>query len=471
MKKTLLFFLVIIPLTAHSQALDSFLADTSLAHASYSLYIADAGSGEAVLDVNSARSLSPASVLKVVTSAVALELLGPYHTFTTKLGYTGKLSRSGKLDGDIVIIGGGDPAMASPRFSLTYGDFPYRWVDEIKNAGIKKVKGRVITDDSYYDYLPVPSRWTWEDIGNYYGAGVYGASIFDNTYEITFNTLGKKPVITGRYPEECNYNLENYLTAEGTADLGYVFSAPYSTTGWIAGTIPAKRENFVLSASIPDPPFLFARIMDEKIRDAGIEIAGKPTTVRIEKSRTVYDYTTISEYISPILSEIMEVLNHESVNLYAETLVKELGKKYRSTGSAENGIKVIKAYLDSLGIDGMFIVDGSGLSPANSISAYGLASLLIHMKKDGKYFEYYLNSLPDAGREGTLKNYFKDEVFADCLKAKSGSMTRVRSYAGYFTSRSGREMVFAFIANDFSGPSANIVRHYEEILKETILQK
>lgn len=471
MKNSLLFLILFIPFTAQSQALDRFLADTSLAHASYSLYIADAASDQPVLDVNSAKSLTPASVLKLVTSAVALELLGPSHTFTTTLGYTGTLRKSGKLDGDIVIIGGGDPALASPRFSLTYGDFPYRWVDEIKNAGIKKVTGRVITDDSYYDYLPVPSRWLWEDIGNYYGAGVYGASIFDNTYEITFNTFGTKPVITGLNPEECDYNLENYLVAEGSTDHGYVFSAPYSNSGWMSGTVPVRQEDFVLSASIPDPPLLFAGIMDEQVRNAGIDIAGKPTTVRIEKSGPVYGYTPISEYISPMLSEILVVLNHESVNLYAETYLKELGKKFWRTGSTENGLKVINTYLDSLGINGMFIVDGSGLSPTNSINTRGLASLLIHMKKDCKYFGDYLNSLPEAGREGTLKNYFKDEVFTDCLKAKSGSMTRVRSYAGYFTTRSGKEMVFAFIANDFSGPPANIVRHYEEILKETILQK
>lgn len=473
MRKNLILFLLLLPAVTYSQALEKFISDPALRHASYSLYIADAVSEEAVLDVNSARSLTPASILKLVTSAAALELLGPGHTFTTSLGYTGTLSRSGKLKGDILIKGGGDPAMASPHFDLFYSDFPSRWVDRIKNAGIKKVKGRVITDDSYYDYLPVPPRWTWEDIGNYYGAGVYGASVFDNAYDIHFKTFekGTKPEITGFTPDECLYNLENYLTAEGSADRGYVFFSPYSTSGWMAGTIPEKQEDFVLGASIPDPPLLFAKIMDANIRKAGIVIEGKPTTVRIEKSKTSFQYTAIDEYISPILSEILEVLNHESVNLYAETLVKELGKKFGRSGSTENGIKVINAYLDSLGLEGMFIVDGSGLAPANSISTRGLVSLLLHMKKNGRYFDDFLNSLPEAGKEGTLKNYFRDEVFTDRLKAKSGSMTRVRSYAGYFTTSSGREMVFAIITNDFSGASANIVRHYEEILKEIILQK
>lgn len=471
MRKALLIILILLPFKASPQALESFLADTALIHASYSLYIADAATGEAIMNINGGKSLKPASVLKLVTSAAAIELLGPYHTFTTTLGYTGELSKAGKISGDIIIKGGGDPVFASPNFPLDYGDFPYRWVDEMKTLGIKKISGRIITDDSYYDYQPLPRGWIWEDVGNYYGAGVYGASIFDNAYDIYFTTSasGTKPRITGILPEDFRFDLENYLISEGSTDNGYVFAAPYSNNGWIDGTIPVNRTDFVLSASIPDPPMLFATIMDHEIREAGIDVQGKPTTVRIEKSQPVFNYTPIAEYISPMLYEIIEVLNHESVNLYAETFVKELGKKYFGMGSARDGLKVINSFLDTLGIKGMFLADGSGLSPVNSINSEGLARLLRHMKNNGRHFDYYLTSLPDAGKEGTLKNWFKDPVFDGCLKAKSGSMARVRSYAGYFTAASGREMVFSFICNDFTGSSRNIVTHYEQILKETIL--
>lgn len=464
------FFLFLTHLVAVPQAVPGFLSDTALVHASYSLYIADAGTGSAVLNINEGKNLTPASVLKLVTSAAALELLGPYHTFITTLGYTGKLNKSGKLDGDIIIKGGGDPAFASPYFMENYSDFPSRWVDEMKNLGIKKISGRIITDDSYYDYQPVPRGWIWEDPGNYYGAGVYGASIFDNSYDIYFNTsaTGTKPVLTAFVPEECNYDLENYLVADGSTDQGYVFAAPYSTKGWIAGSIPVNQTDFVLSASIPDPPLIFSRIMDREIREAGITIEGKPSTVRIEES-SLPDYKYIAEYVSPLMADIIEILNHESVNLYAEHLVKELGKKFTGTGSAINGLKVINSFLDTIGVKGMFIVDGSGLSPVNSINSEALAGLLLHMKNKGKHFDYYLRSLPDAGKEGTLKYWFKDPVFDGCLKAKSGSMTRVRSYAGYFTAKSGREMVFSFMCNDFSGSSRNIAAHYEQILKEVIL--
>lgn len=457
-------------LAAFPQAVENFLSDTSLLHASYSLCISDSRTGVNVMNINAGKSLAPASVLKLVTSAAAIELLGPYHTFTTTLGYTGTLTKSGRLEGDIVIKGGGDPAFASPYFALNYGDFPFRWVDEMKVLGIKKITGGIITDDSYYDYQPLPRGWIWEDLGNYYGAGVYGASIYDNTCDIYFNTSvkGTKPELTAIMPEECNSDLRNYLVAEGLTDRGYVFASPYSTSGWIAGTIPVNTTDFVLSASIPDPPLIFSKVMDREIREAGIEIGGKPSTVRIE-GKPIPGYTFIADYVSPCLYEIIEVLNHESVNLYAEHLVKEMGKKYFAAGTAKDGLQVINSFLDTIGIKGMFIVDGSGLSPVNSINSDGLVRLLLHMKNQGRHFDYYLSSLPDAGKEGTLKNWFKDPVFDGCLKAKSGSMTRVRSYAGYFTAKSGREMAFAFMCNDFTGSSGNIAAHYEKILKEAIL--
>ncbi len=473
MRKLLLILLLFLTYPAFPQATERFLSDTALAHASFSMYVADAISEETILDLNSGKSLTPASVLKLVTSAAALELLGPGYKFTTKIGYTGTITRGGKLNGNIIIKGGGDPAFASLNFPEYYGEFPGKWTEKIISMGIKKIKGRVITDDSYYDYLPVPSKWLWEDAGNYYGAGVYGASVYDNAYDIHFRTFTDSTIITGFVPEECRFEFTNRLRAAGTTDQGYVFTAPYSRNGWIAGSIPPDRNDFVLGASITDPPLLLSKIIDGKLGEKGIGISDDPSTVRIQDQIPVTTFTTIAEIVSPPLTEILEILNHESVNLYAEHLVKELGKQFKGTGSTAAGIDVIKCFLDSTGVagEGMFIVDGSGLSPLNSINAKGLSALLIHMKKHGKYSEHYLNSLPDAGKEGTLKNYFKGDIFNNCLKAKSGSMTRVRSYAGYFTTRSGREMVFAFITNDFTGSAVNVVTHYERILEEIILTK
>lgn len=452
---------------------ETFHGDLSLANASVSLCVADAEKGNVVIDYNSGISLAPASVLKVITSAAALELLGPEYTFKTRIGYTGTLNkRWGRLKGNIIIIGGGDPALGSKYFPDHYRDFIPGWVEEIKKLGIKRIKGKVITDDSYFDFIPDPGKWLWEDTGNYYGAGAYGLSVFDNTYEIHFTTFSDStlPVIKRFIPVECTTNLTNLLIAKDTSDAAYIYASPYSTTGYIAGTIPVNQLDYVLKASITDPPLLLARMVTDKLKTAGIKISGTPATVRTEKNYKAEKFIPVSEISSPGLAEIIEVLNHESVNLFAEHLIKELGKKFKNDGSTASGAKVIMEFLKNSGIDtnGMFIEDGSGMSPLNAINTRELVRLLVYMKNNGKHFPEYFSSLPDAGKEGTLKDIFKDPVFDSRLKAKSGSMTRVRSYAGYFTTKSGKEMVFSIIINNFSGPSKNIVSEIEDNIRDLI---
>lgn len=449
-------------------------ADSALTHASVSLCVANANTGELMIDYNSVISLTPASVLKVITSAAALEMLGPDYTFKTTVGYTGKINkRFGTLRGNIILHGGGDPALGSQYFSDHYGDFVNSWISEIKKLGIKRIKGKIITDDSYYDYFPVPSKWLWEDEGNYYGAGAYGLSVYDNSYDVHFQTFyeGAPAIIKDVIPEECRIQLSNFLISAGNTDEGYLYSAPYSTTGWVAGKIPINQKDFILKASINDPPLLLAKVVTKKLKSSKVNVTGAPSTFRSDHKFQNEKVNPVTETISPSLAEIVSVLNHESVNLFAEHLIKELGKKFKNNGSTASGSEVITEFLLNSGIDinGLFIEDGSGLSPINAINTRELVRLLVFMKTKGKYFNEFYASLPDAGKNGTLKNYFKDPVFDSHLKAKSGSMTRVRSFAGYFTTKSGKEMVFSIIINNYSGPLKVITSGIEENIKDLIL--
>ncbi len=282
-----------------------------------------------------------------------------------------------------------------------------------------------------------------------------------------------EPVITKIVPDECRAELSNWLIASGTTDEGYVFSAPYSTTGWITGTIPSGMEDFILNASITDPPLLIAKMLNKKLIEEGITISEEPSTFRSKKNFISEDFIEITETVSPPLVDIIEVINHESVNLFAEHLIKELGKTYNNEGSTAAGLAVVNNFLNKAAInnEGVFMEDGSGLSPLNAINTRALVSLLGYMKRESRYFTGYYSSLPEAGSEGTLKYYFRDDVFNSSLRAKSGSMTRVRSYSGYFTTISGKELIFSIIINNYSGSSKNIVSGIEGILKEFILYK
>ena len=332
----------------------------------------------------------------------------------------------------------------------------------------------VITDDSYYDFLPAPAKWQWEDLGNYYGAGVYGLSVFDNTMEIHLQTSADSSpvVVTGIKPEGYKYQFENRLFAHGSSDEGYVFAAPYSNYGWMAGNVPADQEDFILKASIADPPLFFAGLINDRLRSEGIKIKQAPSTSRLRgDARDVI--TVTSEIRSPVLSEIIKVMNHESVNLYAETLLKELGKRYRNNGTTASGADVVREFLLNADVpsDGMFIEDGSGLSTGNAINSEALTCFLAYMKNKGKYFTAYFESLPEAGKEGTLKSHFSDPVFDGKMNAKSGSMERVRCYAGYITTNSHRNVVFSILVNNYTGHSQRIISEIENILREIILYK
>jgi serine-type D-Ala-D-Ala carboxypeptidase/endopeptidase (penicillin-binding protein 4) len=461
-------------LQAQEKSLKSLLSDSTMRHGSISFCILDGGCGKTVFEYNPDKSLIPASIMKLLTSAAALELLGPDHTFKTKIGYSGSLVKgSGLLDGDIIITGGGDPTLGSSRFPAYYNDFISGWIKEIKNARIRKVTGRVISDDSYFDYMPVPAKWLWEDAGNYYGAGAYGLSVYDNTYEIHFKTSADstRQVITGISPPECSFQFMNWMVAAGTSDEGYVFAAPYSTNGWLSGSLPASPDDYILKASIADPPMIMARILDQKLKESGIKIKGSPTTVRLMQKGVSGKVTQIAEVSSPPLKEIIASLNHESVNLYAEHLVKELGREMLQSGTTASGIEVVRQFLAGAGINtgGLFIEDGSGLSPLDAIDAGSMTQLLFYMKSKSKNFKVFLESLPAAGNEGSLKNNFKNPAFEGRLYAKSGSMTRVRSYAGYLKAASGKDLIFCIIVNNFEGSSSEIITRIEEILKETIL--
>ena len=452
------------------------LSDSAMTNSSLSFCVLNLSNAETVTEFNSEKSLIPGSVLKLFTSAAALGLLEPEYRFTTKIGYTGNLNKKdGRLDGNIIISGSGDPALGSEYFYDHYRNFLSDWVTEIKKLGIKKISGRIITDDSRYDYQPVPAKWLWEDAGNYYGAGTYGLSLFDNTIEIHFRTSGEGsiPVITRFSPGVCRFEISNNLTASGNTDKGYVFRAPYSNYGWIEGTIPVNRDDFVLKASVSDPPLLLAKIIDNMLDSMGVDVSDDPSTIRIESGLTAEKVTGIAEVVSPPINEIIEILNHESVNLYAEHLVKEMGRVLRNSGTTAAGIDIVSGFLKDSGINisGLFLEDGSGLSPLNAITSRGLAELLLYMRRNAKYSDAFYSSLPEAGKEGTLKSYFRDPVFNNRMRAKSGSLTRVRSYAGYLTTASGKDLAFCIIINNFSGPPQTIVNGIEEILKEIILYK
>lgn len=450
--------------------MDTILADTTLTGTSYSFCFADAMTGEIIFSHDDDRNLASASVMKLYPTSVALSLLGPDYRYSTVVYLAGQFNkRRGILEGDVIIKGGGDPALGSEYFSENYGDVTAQWAAALSAAGVKRVKGRVAAGESIYDLNPAPSGWAWGDLGQYYGAGVYNINFNDNKYRIfiTGQSEGLPALIDSVEEYGRNIHLTNYLASSGRSDNGYVFNAPYSNNAWITGSVPADS-SFALKASIPDPPMALVRKLYSSMRAAGIRIDQEASSERAAPDSR--NSTMVCTTLSPTLAEIVKVTNHESVNMYAEALRKHLGYVILGDGSFRAGSMVISNFLDSIGCEPYeaVMLDGSGLSANNNISALMTVRLLVHMYNSSCSVPF-VASLPEGAVSGTMKNYFRDEMFKGRVVAKTGTINSAKSFAGYITTNSGRRVAFTMFCNGFTVPSRRITDNMEKIVKEIIL--
>ena len=468
-----LFFFLSITSVVNAQnkltvALNNFILDPELKNASINCCVMDVESGEIVLETIPQISVVPASVQKTITTATAIELLGPDYTFKTTLSYFGELNKkTGVLKGGLLIKGGGDACLGSEYFKEHYNGFEQKWIDAIKKAGIKRIEGPILYDASIYDDQQIPRTWIWEDMGNYYGAGALGLNIFDNMYRIYFSSPkapGKPTKIVKIDPEVPDLELDNQVkSAANNRDNAYVFGSPYNMSRVVRGTIPANRNSFAVKASIPDPPLFVAQYLKRVLQGGGICVVGEPekTKICVDDNKNYVHLYTIE---SPTLKEIIRETNVESINLFAEQLLKHIGLQLTGEGSTASGVKAVMEFWEDKGIqcEGMFLVDGSGLSRFNAITARQLVDVISYMSLQSPYSSEYIKSLPEAGINGTMKYYFKDRL-PDDGRIKTGSMTRVRSMAGLVGSK-GKRKVFAIMVNNYSCSGSELKKKMEQLV-------
>lgn len=480
MKGVLLLFISVLSFQLSAQtneavrtAIQKFAADVELKNASISFYALDLDSNKVIAGLGSDLSLVPASTMKIVTTATALEILGADKRFATTIKYSGEIdSTTGVLNGNIYIIGGGDPCLGSERFEKQYGDFINKWANEIIKLGIKSINGAVIGDATIFNEQMIPSTWIWGDLGNYYGAGPCGLTIYENkcTIEMESGKKGDSTQVTCVYPYIPNLEFDNYVKSMLTEkDESYILGAPYQENRTIKGGIPLNVKSYEISGSIPDPAYLTAFELDMELRSLGIKIANPATTVRKIKTetdgRSPDKRNTITTTWSPKLISIINLTNIYSINLYAEHLMNQIGVYKYGSGDTGSGTLATQNFWAANGLDsdGFYVNDGSGLSRFNGVTAKQLVGILQHMYKS-KNKQLFINSLPVAGESGTLTNVGKGSVAVGNIHAKSGYMTRVRSYAGYVTTKNKKNIAFALIVNNFNCSPSQMKSKMERIM-------
>jgi D-alanyl-D-alanine carboxypeptidase/D-alanyl-D-alanine-endopeptidase (penicillin-binding protein 4) len=438
--------------------------------ASIGFIVTDLETEKQIVRRNADICLTPASVSKIVTTATALELLGADFRFETSLQYDGVLE-NGVLNGNIYIIGGGDPTLGSKYFN---GNFLTEWCNALKLKGIRQITGAIVVDTQIFDNQPLPDGYVWADIGNYYASGTYGLSVFDNILNVFFESGadGTKPKITGISPEIEGLHIENYLISKKNAyDSAWFYGVPYNNKRQVFGAIEANQINFSVKADIPNPPIFLAKIFNNYLNINGISISGKISDTLPRPAKTFLLY----RHFSPPLSDIIKITNFQSNNMFAEHIFKYLSLKnsiqaeMRHAASIAKSIEVVKNYWKSKGLNvsTLYISDGSGLSPHSAVCPQFINDLLVFMYKKSKNLQIFLASLPIAGQNGTVRNFLKNTVLDGKAHLKSGSMGRVQCYAGYVV-LDEKNYAVTIMVNNFSGKRKETVKEIEKMILETI---
>ncbi|MCM2267405.1 MAG: D-alanyl-D-alanine carboxypeptidase/D-alanyl-D-alanine-endopeptidase [Elusimicrobiales bacterium] len=439
-------------------------AEPGIKNASWGLSVKDTA-GKTLIARYPQLNLTPASILKVLVTAAALEKLGPEKVVYTGLYYDGAVS-NGFLNGNLYIKGAGDPSLGSalvkgaPALEDVYRD----WARAVKAAGINVINGAVVGDDSAFESAQ-PGSWAWEDIGNYYAAQPSALTLNDGLYRLYFKPArkaGDLAAVLRTEPYMEGLEFENYMKtgAPGSGDNGYIYAFPGQTRAVLRGSVPQGAEEFAIKGALPDPALFAARSFGAYLAKAGINANKKPYRgVPAEGARL----TLVAETASRPLKDVVRVTNKRSFNLYSELLLRQLGG-----GQAAAGITAVKAFLADNGVDvsELKLADACGLSWRNTVKAETFTDLLAAVYKKKYYAEFY-DSLVfpgDPEATGHVRALGKGTALETNLRLKSGSLNGVRSYTGYLKSKKGRMLVFTSIVNNYSAPGAALDSLHEDLL-------
>ncbi|CCZ09989.1 D-alanyl-D-alanine carboxypeptidase/D-alanyl-D-alanine-endopeptidase [uncultured Culturomica sp.] len=431
-----------------SEALERLLEAVELRHAVIGISVKAVADGRIVIDRSGDKSLQPASVCKLLSSALALKEKGADFHYTTSVWRTGTIA-DGKLNGDIVIEANGDPCFDS-RYFPEY-KFTDRLVDAIRQLNIRQIRGKIRIEND--KQVVLPGSWLWEDISNYYGAAYFPFNYKDNTYYLRFRTglPGEKTVLLNVDPEQPGVRFVNEVkAAEGNTDDAWIFGGPYSKEMHILGTLPQKREVFQIKGAMHRPDLCFLEEIGKKLNKTGIVVGGVEIAGGGKKEK-------IETFVSPALKDIVRETNKKSINLFAEALgqlVDEINYPERC-----------RVLLDETGVgaSGVVLKDACGLSAANAVPAEVFTNLLLWAHKMLGW--NFVASLPLAGTDAGLNPYVAaNPALKNKLRAKTGSFAGVRCLSGYLTTKRGEILAFTILVNHFDGSPSLLQKKIGEFL-------
>ena len=440
--------------------LQAIFTERTVDHGVWSAAVHSLGRGETLYSVNSFRLQTPASNQKQLTAAVAAARLGWDYRYTTRIYSTGTIESNGALNGDLVVVSDGDPTI-NPRHPQRWAIFD-EWGKQLAAKGIRSVNGNLIGDDNAFDEPGWGLGWSWDDLAYGYGAAATALQYNENQVELLVGPeleAGSRGIISVS-PPGSGLTIDHQVTtiAAGEPNRITLLRQPGSTMLTVSGQLAVGSAPITEYAAVDNPTQVYLNAMRVAFGRHGVNIERTP--LDIDAVRLVPDMskaTLLVEDKSPPLAELIDVTLKWSRNIYAETMLRSMAPE-GAPKTAAAGLTVLAETLNDWGIFGEYFLarDGSGLSRYDYLTADALTWLLTYLWMDPAHAESYRAALPVFGVNGNVANRLKDTPANGRVWAKTGSMSQVRSLAGYIITGEGEPLVFAFMVNGFRIPQREI---------------
>lgn len=469
-----------------ADTINKILAQPDVARGFWGIEFDSLTNGKVLYSLNADKFFTPASNTKLFTTAATMALIGPDYRFRTTVETGGMVDKYGRLNGDLLLVGRGDPNIsgrALPYNIHTERSLPpiqvlQQLADQVVQRGVKFIDGDVIGDDSYFAFERYGEGWAQDDMVWEWGAPVSALSINDNVVFVNILPADRPGdrAFVNITPYADYYQVDNRImtTPAGTGPRRvYITREPGGNQLSMWGNIPVDDPGATESLAIEDPAAFAAIVFRQLLEQRGVVIYGRTRTKHTELA-TLSTFTVtasapangggsdlpvrppalpmtlvLASYESQPLSQDLRVVNKVSQNLHAELMLRLLGREKGTAGTVQAGLEVVRAFLTQAGVpaDQFIFFDGSGLSRQNLVTPRATVLLLKYVDTQ-PWGPKFVDTLPVGGVDGSLADRFKDSPAQGRVQGKTGSLGHVNTLSGYLTTLNGDRVVFSIMANN-----------------------